>query len=95
MKIVIDIPEEIYDKYMNYTEHYIDFMFFGTEEKIVRAIRNSTPLPKNHGRLIDADEAKENMMYAMCGTGYQTRAMSVLNEYHTQTIIEAESEEEE
>lgn len=55
MKIVIDIPEKIYNRYINYTESYIDFMFIGTEEILVKAIRNGTPLPKGSGRLIDAD----------------------------------------
>ena len=55
IELVIKIPEEEYNRYMNYTDNYVDFMFFGTEEMIVRAIRNGTPLPKGHGRLIDAD----------------------------------------
>lgn len=55
MKIVIDIPEKIYNRYINYTESYIDFMFIGTEEILVKATKNGTPLPKGHGRLIDAD----------------------------------------
>lgn len=62
--MVVKIPEEIYNRYMNYTENYVDFMFFGTEEKVVRAIRNGTPLSKGHGRLIDADAfLKENKDY--------------------------------
>ena len=47
MQIVIDIPEQIY---LNAKTD----MLCGTDV-IVNAIKNGTPLPKGHGRLIDAD----------------------------------------
>ena len=48
MQIVIDIPEDVYeksrkDKYVIYNSMY-------------NAIREGTPLPEGHGRLIDANE---------------------------------------
>lgn len=47
MQIVIDIPEEEYKRWKEDGE--IDAL-------IVRdALQNGTPLPKGHGRLIDAD----------------------------------------
>lgn len=46
MKIVIDIPKRMYEKICNNT--------LGIE--IFEAIKNGTPLPKNHGRLIDAEK---------------------------------------
>ena len=50
MKIVIDIPMETYKKFMiNWT---------GTTN-IIHAVRYGTPLPKGHGRLIDADALTE------------------------------------
>lgn len=61
MQIVIDIPEKIYNRYINYTESYIDFVFVGTEEILVKAIRNGTILPKGHGRLIDADAKNKEL----------------------------------
>lgn len=48
MKLVIDIPEEIY---LNVRKDYL----YDTEV-IVNAFKNGIPLPKGHGRLIDADE---------------------------------------
>lgn len=48
MQIVIDIPEEIYKKTQN--DVYVIY------DKMYHAIKNGTPLPKGHGRLIDADE---------------------------------------
>ena len=62
MKIVIDIPKEIYDAL------YVDYVFnppirngktlFSILHKI---IANGTPLPKGHGRLIDADWVKNTL----------------------------------
>ena len=45
-KIVIEIESEKYEAFMN------DWTF---SMDILHAVRNGTPLPKNHGRLIDAD----------------------------------------
>jgi len=50
-------------------------------------------LPEKHGRLIDAEVAKEALMHEMCGTGYQSNAMrTVESEIFTPTIFEAEGE---
>lgn len=46
MKIVIDIPEEEYEKNKKNRCDY---------HTLCTAIKNGTPLPKGHGRLIDAD----------------------------------------
>ena len=44
-----------------------------------------------HGRLIDADVAQDRLLNIMCGTGYQSRAISAVRyEYMTPTIIESE-----
>ena len=48
MKLVIDIPEEEY-KCVQITG------CIGNKTCISNAIYNATPLPKGHGRLIDAD----------------------------------------
>ena len=59
MKIVIDIDENVYTRlFDNGTEDYgimNDDLF-----AIAKSIRNGTPLPKGHGRLIDADKLKEH-----------------------------------
>lgn len=49
MKLVIDISEEDYE----YIKNSNDMNF--------NAIKNGTPLPKGHGRLIDADELLEEI----------------------------------
>lgn len=47
IKIVIDIPLENYKNILN---------GFGLRSRVFDAIRNGTPLPEKHGRLIDLDE---------------------------------------
>ena len=66
MQIVIDIPEEDYEKIRktSFVEN-TEIMFKQSSEdrkgtmmlfRIIDAIKNGTKLPKGHGRLIDADE---------------------------------------
>lgn len=54
MKIVIDIPEEDYQK-LKAKDKFYD-MYLNYYEKL---IVNGTPLPKGHGRLIDENKLKE------------------------------------
>ena len=56
MKLVIDIPEEEYKMLVNsyqflFNEHTFD--------NLRESIKNSTPLPKGHGRLIDENKLKK------------------------------------
>lgn len=46
MRLVIDIPEERYNDIRTKNEH----------SQIFNAVKNGIPLPKGHGRLIDADK---------------------------------------
>ena len=50
MQIVIDIPKEMYATLNNIPMGAISVL------EALYAIKNGTPLPKGHGRLIDADE---------------------------------------
>ena len=57
MEIVIKIPESI-------IEHLKDGSFGARKEDrvtLIDAVMNGTPLPKGHGRLIDADELHHKM----------------------------------
>ncbi len=58
MHIVIDIPKEKYDMVRNKT-------YCGIYDAVIyKAIANGIPLPKGHGRLIDADALYEQFEYA-------------------------------
>ena len=52
MKIVIDIPEKRYKDIQRIAEVQLD----RRTDTVEQIVANGTPLPKNHGRLIDADE---------------------------------------
>lgn len=56
MKLVIEIPEEEYQTYINHTEAILDSSIPLVHQDLLRAVINGTPLPKGHGRLIDADD---------------------------------------
>ena len=52
MKLVIDIDDKLYGSILlNCVYGY---------PSLTKAIKNSTPLPKGHGRLIDADYLRED-----------------------------------
>ena len=80
MQIVIDIPEKEYKRWQDEGE---------MDALIVRnSLVNGTPLPKGHGRLIDADELTEN---TLCKT-FGLRSVDIEN---ATTIIEADRGDEE
>lgn len=51
MQIVIDIPEDVYKR----TVFYREFRDLSDCVATIKALEKGTPLPKGHGRLIDAD----------------------------------------
>lgn len=82
MKIVIDIPDEYYhDNIINEMDCLLSDYFNGTVCEI-------TPLPKGHGRLIDADEITAFRELECNGHNVES-----LNEFTV--IIEADKESEE
>lgn len=56
MKIVIDVPDDTFEILNRKKNLTIDELI----------ILNSTPLPKGHGRLIDADELESRMKIGYC-----------------------------
>ena len=88
VEVVIKIPE---DKY-NWIKEYQD-VYTGWQNE---AIRNGTPLPKGHGRLIDADAItkdfntfQDSFVINMDGRGFKGIACNA------PTIIEADKEKQE
>jgi hypothetical protein len=85
MKIVIDIPEEAYK------EQKLGLFFGCYSTKLHEVIYNGTPLPKGHGRLVDADEIQfENTEFDTYGD--YCIAFDAIGE--ADTIIEADKEGE-
>lgn len=89
MKYIIDIPEKVYkiiqgwdDKTLSWSENLI---------------KTATPLPKGHGRLIDADELltlfHDGTEGYDCAT-YTRYEIGNILEVEAPTIIEADKEQE-
>lgn len=89
MQIVIDIPEEDYEGLKKKDE--FNNMYLNHYEKL---IVHGTPLPKGHGRLIDADKLKHRYIASQGDTvddkAWITAIRRSINE--APTIIEADKE---
>lgn len=79
IEIVIKIPEAAY-KILK-SDKGIDWL---GAEHILNAVANGTPLPKGHGRLIDADALKEEWK-----EGFHKKIVDALMD-DAPTIIEAD-----
>ena len=79
MKLIIDIPNELAEKGHWYTDEEL--------WAVVKAVQNGIPLPKGHGRLIDADAYAKK---------YNTNINGRIGEEYifAPTIIEADKETE-
>ena len=89
MKIVIETDEARFKDIQRIAEVQLERNHFQTAEQI---IARGTPLPKGHGRLIDADELEEckEIMNTIRGESkYAVRMDDVRN---MPTIIEADKE---
>ena len=90
MQLVIDIPEDVKN-----TIDLLDDSFDAIKEAYygslaIMAIQNGTPLPKGHGRLIDADEIQfENTEFETYGD--YCIAFDAIDE--APTVIEADKGE--
>ncbi len=92
MQIVIEIPDKRYKDIQRIASVQLEDRYYQTVEQI---IARGTPLPKGHGRLIDADE-----LYLDIQTDEEMRLGEhlewVKNRFdNAPTIIEADKEESE
>lgn len=91
MQIVIEIPEEVKEVFDKAKEDDLKGSYYDYNSIIGKAIQNGTPLPKGHGRLIDADEIQfENADFDTYGD--YSRAFDAIDQ--ADTIIEADKEVE-
>ena len=98
MKIVIDIPEELYEAYKGRPP------MLGDEgmDMIAQAIANGTPLPEIHGRLGDLDELEQRISNFIEHDAHMQDEYTLIRERFilegikdTHTIIEANNAESE
>jgi len=99
MQIVIDIDENVYTRlFDNGIEDYAiinDDLF-----AIAKSIRKGIPLPKGHGRLIDADAVNKKMgerekKLQDDRSMWESSAVSTALDMYAPTIIEADMAESE
>ena len=94
MKLVIEIDEEDYKEVREDTYSGTPF-----ENRVFSVIANGIPLPKGHGRLIDADTLEYTCNSDECGmlTGCNHCQYNIITEDeidNAPTIIEADKESE-
>ena len=85
IELVIKIPEWVIDK-DDYT-NYLGCM----SEKLYETLKNGTPLPKGHGRLIEAKAYENNIRNHYFDNRTVIRCTEIALE-NTPTIIEADKE---
>ena len=88
MEILIDIPEEMWERVK---DGYVPL-------GISKYLKNGVSLPKGHGRLIDADAIEYTHAIARCledGHNWNELCVTENELYDTPTIIEADTESEE
>lgn len=73
MKVLIEIPEHVYEHAKETSEDSID------ETTAMRAIANGTPLPKGHGDLIDVNRKITVPLYDFEYDEYSEKTMTVLD----------------
>lgn len=95
MKLVVTIDDDIYDDYL---KQGATLPKCGTAiNSLYEALWNGVPLPKRHGRLIDADALEKKMCDREEELGddralWESSAVSVALDMFAPTIIEAEEE---
>jgi hypothetical protein len=97
MQLVINIDEEIYKRVLPYKDVPVISNLANDFPEITHAIANGVPLPKEHGRLIDADELYGDFIDGTEGYDCQTWNRSEIGDVieYAPTIIEADRSEEE
>lgn len=93
MKIVIDIPNWLYDAMMGHCEPVYS-------QSLGDAVRDGTPLPKGHGRIMDVDKIikkmEEREEYLKDNRSmYETACVETALDMFGKTIIEADKTESE
>ena len=90
MQIVIELPEKTIAHIRSEYGHGKGFYPLNEEDKKIvnDAIYFGTPLPKGHGRLIDADALEKDINYSNYDGYYHAYSSNAI--YHAPTIIEAE-----
>ena len=99
MQIVINIDDDLYKSIIGH-RCKIKYQQFCDYEDLKNAIEDGTPLPRGHGKLIDADALEKKMCDREEELGddralWESSAVSVALNMFASTIIEADRSEKE
>lgn len=88
MKVVVDIPYWLYDAMQEHREPIYS-------QSLGEAVRDGTPIPKGHGKLIDADKIGLTDFECLLCNGDYKEALKMLEDKikNADAIIEADKEE--
>lgn len=94
MELVIKLDDKLYQDLIEGTrqERY-SIVMYDCPLTIAEAIVDGTPLPKGHGRLIDADDLREDFKTSKKITFAERMNISCIVD-HASIIIEADKEED-
>ena len=96
MQIVIDMND---NEYWGIKEYPDNITSYPVTIHLYEAVRNGTPLPKGHGRLIDADklvpDCQEDSVYYDDDEHNEFTAVGIAQIECAETIVEADKGDEE
>ena len=94
IKLVVKIDADVYTRLF---DNGIQDNEIATDDicEMARALRLGKPLPKGHGRLIDADELKKDSILCPTVGNSETLLLDIWNVERAPTIIEADKEVDE
>ena len=93
IELVVKMPEEVYKSIIN-GKNYISY-----QEYVEETIKNGTPLPKGHGRIMDVDKVIKKMeereeQLKDDRSIWETAGVETALDMFGETIIEADKGEE-
>ncbi len=96
IELIIKIPEEAKQAFDCAESNDLKGCYYDHGGVVGNAIKNGTPLPKGHGRLIDADELYDGFIDGTEGYDCQTWSRIEIGDIieDAPTIIEADAESE-
>ncbi len=85
MKLIIDIPNNVYSDYRYQIQH-------GLDNPAKKYIANGTPLPKGHGRLVDENYVIAELVYRKHLLSDGVKCGEVTKIFNNAVVIDADME---